>query len=881
MSQKLIQKFSRFLGINKAQKLIQQEKKEKTGKLDLGNCGLTKIPDEIFELTWLEELSFCNEICDIEKGKVRESNNEGKSNNILNEKLPLKFKNLKNLEKLYYGGDFSSGRWELKNLNILSELKNLRTLYLSRNKIEDIKPLEHLTELNELDLGYNQIDNIEPLESLEELKYLSLDKNKISDINPLENLTNLNSLFLRKNSINIIPRKIADLSKLKSFNVNNNPILTPPIEIAKQGIDSIKKWYEAEREQLNEIKISLLGDGKVGKTSLLRRLKYDEFNENEKSTEGINIDYFNFSEMDTFTTQTNLEGITGVFWDFGGQEIMSSTHKFFMTKRTIYILVCEARKDGQLDINISDWIKKIQTYAGNSKVIVAINKIDKTSAYSLNKYELKNGFPQIVNIIDISCKERTNIYKLKDILEETIPEAELFNKKIDERWIKLKDILRSKAEDDFYLSKDTVINICEKECKIGSEESQLEAVKFLNDLGIVLHFDDIHMDEFFIFDPEWVTSGIYKIINSKRVSKQGGKININSDLAFIVNKEKNKAKNYYIPEDKKNIRYSSNEMLYLLRIMEQFELGYFFDNNTKFLVPDLLPNEQPKGLYENIIQDNNSLQLVYRFEYLPKSIIHRLIIKLRKDIKEMWRNGIILKSKMDNNAKALVASKENYIKIAVLGTKKAKREYLSVIRYFLNNLCSTYQIQPKKLVPLPNYNKYVEYDKLIKMENEGRNIYEDWNIDEKPVKFKINRLLEGIEPIEQLNKDGPRVEQHYHDHTHVYKGGKNMRIEKINANDNSQITISDYIEKVSMENSNISPEQLEEFLSVFSELDSEEKKQVKDDILTLRNEKISENEKESAKNRIKQKLKKSVPFIKNFSTAMLVELGKHLAKQGF
>jgi internalin A len=39
-----------------ALELIKKEKKERTGRLDLGNCGLSELPDELFELTWLEEL---------------------------------------------------------------------------------------------------------------------------------------------------------------------------------------------------------------------------------------------------------------------------------------------------------------------------------------------------------------------------------------------------------------------------------------------------------------------------------------------------------------------------------------------------------------------------------------------------------------------------------------------------------------------------------------------------------------------------------------------------------------------------------------------------------------------------------------------------------
>ena len=39
-----------------ALKLIRKAKQKRLTRLDLGNCGLTEIPEELFELTWLEEL---------------------------------------------------------------------------------------------------------------------------------------------------------------------------------------------------------------------------------------------------------------------------------------------------------------------------------------------------------------------------------------------------------------------------------------------------------------------------------------------------------------------------------------------------------------------------------------------------------------------------------------------------------------------------------------------------------------------------------------------------------------------------------------------------------------------------------------------------------
>ena len=43
-----------------ALQLIEKEKQEPTGILDIGNCGLTELPEEVFELTWLKELNVCN-----------------------------------------------------------------------------------------------------------------------------------------------------------------------------------------------------------------------------------------------------------------------------------------------------------------------------------------------------------------------------------------------------------------------------------------------------------------------------------------------------------------------------------------------------------------------------------------------------------------------------------------------------------------------------------------------------------------------------------------------------------------------------------------------------------------------------------------------------
>ena len=88
----------------------------------------------------------------------------------------------------------------------------------------------------------------------------------------------------------------------------------------------------ADRKPLNEAKLILVGFGAVGKTSLVNRLIHNTFDPESKKTEGIQITQWPIRLNDA-------EDIKLHVWDFGGQEIMHSTHQFFLTERSLYLLV--------------------------------------------------------------------------------------------------------------------------------------------------------------------------------------------------------------------------------------------------------------------------------------------------------------------------------------------------------------------------------------------------------------------------------------------------------------------------------------------------------------------------------------------------------------
>ena len=71
---------------------------------------------------------------------------------------------------------------------------------------------------------------------------------------------------------------------------------------------------------MNETKVLLVGQGGVGKTSLIKQLVGEGFDPHESKTEGIDIKQWKVTAED--------QDIRLNVWDFGGEEIMHATHQF-------------------------------------------------------------------------------------------------------------------------------------------------------------------------------------------------------------------------------------------------------------------------------------------------------------------------------------------------------------------------------------------------------------------------------------------------------------------------------------------------------------------------------------------------------------------------
>jgi hypothetical protein len=300
----------------------------------------------------------------------------------------------------------------------------------------------------------------------------------------------------------------------------------PPLEIVARGRDAARLYFRARNEgdlPLNEVKVLLVGHGSSGKTSLVRRVFGEPFDRNESQTHGINIRRW------TTTTRSGIQ-IKANFWDFGGQEIMHATHQFFLSKRSLYILVLDGRKEEDAEY----WLQHIESFGGDSPVLVVLNKTDEHPAFDVNRRFLQSKYKGIVGFHRISCATGDGVEELVVDLERRLEDVPIRLTRWPYNWFRVKQELET--DNKAYISQNEYTALCERH-GIGDVDSQETLVEFLNDLGVILHFHDLKLLDTHVLDPQWVTEAVYRIINSPLLAAKSGFLQL-SELNKMLKRTK-------------------------------------------------------------------------------------------------------------------------------------------------------------------------------------------------------------------------------------------------------------------------------------------------------------------------------------------------------
>lgn len=621
----------------------------------------------------------------------------------------------------------------MNNEKILNLLKSIDDGYLPT--IEEKNFLSTITELNWASLGINKIPH--SIFLLHNLRQLIAWDNELTHLpDEICMLKNINDLILQGNKLSTLPNNFSDLENLKLLLLGDNPwddfpkqirgmkkletlslknckfheipewilefnlpftfseygegiiltnvqVFSPNISLFYQPRESIQKYYQRLREHsqiIRETKTIFLGDGGVGKTYTIDRIidskKRLKLGYKTDITKGISITHKDF--------EVDGQAITIHFWDFGGQQIMHSMHRCFLTNNTIYVIVLSGRTE-DMQRRLDYWMTGLNTFtSGKCPVILLENRFLGKSTQGINSEQIMRRYPNVYKVLSFSAQDSSDeefMLLQNEILRLAVSNS-LYGEKIGKLWADVK--FRLENSNEAYLTEREYISMCGDQ--IDANE-RLNILTWFNDLGVSFsyHSDKEHivLHDYVVLNPEWATNAIYAIITNGQKWTDNGMIN-SEQIEEILRQT-----HFFVNPIRKNnpLHYCGTDITYILALMDKFKISYQISDGQEF-IPSLCPNNEPPNM--KMFMDECDIHYELQYSYLPINILHELMIDLYQDLmagKNWWYSGVMFYSTA-YRCKALIIQEEgqNTDKISIYIKQEMSGEawrYLQAIRKYL------------------------------------------------------------------------------------------------------------------------------------------------------------------------------------------------------
>ncbi|MDM8569280.1 COR domain-containing protein, partial [Thiotrichales bacterium HSG1] len=526
----------------------------------------------------------------------------------------------------------------------LNKLQNLRRLYLDSNPINKFPEfIRKLPKIKQLWLSYCYISNIPAW---------------INEVKTLEDI------WLSNNNITDLPSSLGQLPNLKLFKLYGNP-LNPDLAAAnEQGEEAVLR-YLRDREKneivLNEAKLILIGEGGVGKSSLLGALRGDEWIEGRDTTHGVEIQQVKLTEADT--------EITFNCWDFGGQPVYRPTHQIFFTAPAIYLVVWNPREGPEQGF-VDYWCERIKHRAFDETteppriLVVATHGGPKQRQAYVDKQGLRERFGDLlVGFYHVDSHTGFGLEELKQTIGQIANSMPSVGKRYPGHWQQVRESLAKRTEP--WLSWQDFSTECHNN---GLDEPELFAI-VSHTLGQLIHYnDDDNLRDIVVLKADWISKAMSFILEDAEIKNNFG---------LMKHTKVNELWND--PARSAAERYPSQVHPILLAIMEKYELSYRVAGieNTS-LIAQLVPGARPEKLAEDWPpHDTEQVQICKIVDAetgetaKAEGLLYQLIVRLhrwslgKKDyhLSRHWQRGLLLDN--DYNGRALLENLGNDIRITV------------------------------------------------------------------------------------------------------------------------------------------------------------------------------------------------------------------------
>lgn len=640
----------------------------------------------------------------------------------------------------------------------LPVLRGLTDLELSDNRrLETLSAPEELPILERLSLSNTAVSTLEDFPLPATLTELFLDNTRLVAIpDEIRELEALEQLDLCDLQLRYIPEWFPDFHLIGSPNsvlLHNTHVRGTPIpEGDLSGTELRAALRSLSRPSIPEYKVVLLGDAEAGKTLVLHRLLNDDNTpfedvENDIHTDGCTYIPEGFDhnstpgilikqkEFDLDLYGLGDEMIRVHFWDFGGQDILHSAHRAFLTDRTLYVILLNTRNNTQ-DARARYWLRYLQDQQSVCPVLLVLNKIDQNPNASIDISGLRRKFGEGIKALTLSSLKYNRLRFSKafttELLTTLISSRNLtfnipteYNKvrawlrRLKEPYVELQHFREKCAACDQKHSSRTGAQLDPQE----AHKIQDGLLRDFTDLGLCIYLPKAtETNRHIIPRPRWITNAIYTILINKHSEVADGLIS-EFDIQALLNPDGPPSKPIYqvYPDEK----YDAASFTYIKSVMNEF--GHSFPvPYTKLLFIPMLCTHGIPDLGKDYFNDSLVLRFRYILDDLPSSTLFKLLMKLFEGAQQrrIWLTGGEF-AWDTNNCSALVIAEDHCIDIYMHpdGTQEAAMKQLTSLQDTIDSVLNGHILTRQIGLRVATKTEFFDYDLLYNSKDYIRIVY--------------------------------------------------------------------------------------------------------------------------------------------------------------
>lgn len=425
-----------------------------------------------------------------------------------------------------------------------------------------------------------------------------------------------------------------------------------------------------------DVKVMLLGNGRVGKTKLRKRLEKDVWDPVKESTHGIHIGAAVLPAAGTGTPpETPLR-----IWDFGGQDIYLGTHALFLRSRAIFPVMWMPESEPSANPShrwngiehenfpLGYWVRYVAQMAGTKSPLLLIQSQCESEAQKAWKSPVDEALWQPFAFkrpyIPYAARNDAGRQELTSGLQAAVAalDAQRQGDALPASWLKVKAHIETlQATDQAIwdpkdrthrtLTRQGFADICRSVAGIEDEASADGLLRVLHDAGTVFWREGWFKD-LIIVDQQWALSAIYAVLDRGTEEGRDGGV-------FQYLRDERRGRFTRMELDALlwgKAGHSPEQQQVFIEMMRACGICFELRKAHKvgdvsvpavYLAPDLLPAKAERA---HVLADRwepglATLRVVFQFTFVPPGLLRSLMAAvgdMAGDAGEYWREGFFL-----------------------------------------------------------------------------------------------------------------------------------------------------------------------------------------------------------------------------------------------